>query len=82
METAIRESLDYPGELEKLYRSDKKRFEQSFFAIYPDIAGTAMADYWKARLEFDHQTDPGRKVLKSDLLFLDLFPVCWPAFLD
>ncbi|MCM1567167.1 MAG: DUF4153 domain-containing protein, partial [Dehalobacter sp.] len=70
METAIRESLDYPGELEKLYRSDKKRFEQSFFAIYPDIAGTAMADYWKARLEFDHQTDPGRKVLKSDLLFL------------
>ena len=70
METAIRESLDYPGELEKLYRSDKKRFEQSFFALYPDIAGTAMADYWKARLEFGQQSDTGRKVLKSDLLFL------------
>ncbi len=70
METAIRESLDNPGELEKLYRSDKKRFEQSFFAIYADIAGRAMADYWKARLEFGQQADPGRKVLKSDLLYL------------
>ena len=70
METAIRENLNYPGELEKLYRSDKKRFEQSFFALYPDIAALPMADYWKARLEFDHQADPGRKVLKRDLLFL------------
>lgn len=70
METAIRENLNHPGELEKLYRSDKKRFEQSFFALYPDIAALPMADYWKARLEFDHQADPGRKVLKRDLLFL------------
>ena len=51
METVMRENLDRPGELEKLYRSDKKRFEQSFFAIYPDIAGSMMADYWKVRLE-------------------------------
>ncbi|HAR38459.1 MAG: DUF4153 domain-containing protein [Bacteroidetes bacterium GWD2_45_23] len=70
METAIKENLNYPGKLEKLYRSDKKRFEQSFFAIYPDIAALPMADIWRARLAFDHQAEPGRKVLKSDLLFL------------
>lgn len=70
METVMRENLDRPGELEKLYRSDKKRFEQSFFAIYPDIAGSMMADYWKVRLEFDHQSETERKVRKSDLLFL------------
>lgn len=70
METAMRENLDRPGELEKLYRSDKKRFEQTFFAIYPGIAGSTMADYWKARLEFDHQSETDRKVKKSDLLFL------------
>jgi len=70
MEKAMRENLDHPGELERLYRSDKKRFEQTFFAIYPEIAGSAMADYWKARLEFEHQGETGRKVKKSDLLFL------------
>lgn len=70
METAMRENLDHPGELEKLYRSDKKRFEQTFFAIYSEIAGSTMADYWKARLEFDHQSETDRKVKKSDLLFL------------
>ena len=70
METAIRENLNHPGELEKLYRSNRKRFEKSFFTLYPDIADLPVADYWKARLEFDHQAESGRKVLKSDLLFL------------
>ncbi|MCE5206613.1 MAG: hypothetical protein LLF80_10995 [Porphyromonadaceae bacterium] len=70
METAIKENLNHPGELEKLYRSDKKRFEKSFFALYPEIVTLPMADIWKARLEFDHQAEPGRKVRKRDLLFL------------
>lgn len=70
METAIRENLNHPGQLEKLYRTDKKNFEKTFFAIYPDLAGSAMADYWKARLEFDHQSESNWKVRKNDVLFL------------
>ncbi|MBK5196404.1 MAG: hypothetical protein JJE08_10365, partial [Proteiniphilum sp.] len=70
METEIRENLDRPAQLEMLYRTDKKRFEKSFFAIYPTIEGHHTADYWKARLEFDHQNESNRKVRKSDLLFL------------
>ena len=70
METAIRENLDQPGQLEQLYRTDRKRFEKAFFAIYPTIESHHTADFWRARLEYDHQGEPNRKFMKSDLLFL------------
>lgn len=70
METAIRENLDQPGQLEQLYRSDRKRFEKAFFAIYPTIESHHTADFWRARLAYDHQDEPNRKFMKSDLLFL------------
>lgn len=70
METAIRENLNHPGELEKLYRSDKKRFEQSFFAIYPDIAALPMADIWKARLAYNDPNDAKWKVDRKDIFYL------------
>ena len=70
METAIRENLDQPGQLEQLYRTDRKRFEKAFFAIYPTIESHHTADFWRARLEYDHQGEPNRKIMKSDLLFL------------
>ena len=70
METAIRENLDQPGQLEQLYRTDRKSFEKAFFAIYPTIEGHHMADFWRARLEYDHQGEPKRQFMKSDLFFL------------
>lgn len=70
METAIKENLNHPGELEKLYRSDKKRFEQSFFAIYPDIAALPTADFWKARLTYDDQHDAKWKVDRKEIFYL------------
>ena len=70
METAIRENLDQPGQLEQLYRTDRKRFEKAFFAIYPTIESHHTADFWRARLEYDHQGEPSRKFMKSELLFL------------
>ncbi len=79
METAIKENLNHPGELEKLYRSDKKRFEQSFFAIYPDIAALPTADFWKARLTYDDQHDAKWKVDRKEI-FIWSSPVCWPLF--
>ncbi|MDD2245890.1 MAG: hypothetical protein PHI70_04340 [Proteiniphilum sp.] len=70
METAIRENLNNPGELEKLYRSDKKRFEKSFFAIYPDIATLPMADIWKARLAYNETSETKWKVNRKDIIYL------------
>ena len=70
METAIRENLDQPGQLEKLYRKDRRSFEKAFFAIYPAIEGHHMADFWRARLEHEHQGESNRPFMKSDLLFL------------
>lgn len=70
METVIRENLDHPDVLEKLYRSDKKCFEKSFFVIYSEIADLPMADIWKARLEYNDSTDTKKKVDKKGLLYL------------
>jgi hypothetical protein len=70
METAIRENLDQPGQLEKLYRKDRRSFEKAFFAIYPAIEGHHMADFWRVRLEHEHQGESNRSFMKSDLLFL------------
>ena len=70
METAIRENLDHPGQLEKLYRTDRRSFEKAFFAIYPVIESHHTADFWRARLEYDHQGEGNRQFMKSDLLFV------------
>lgn len=70
METAIREHVNQPGELEKLYRSDKKRFEKSFLEIYPDIARSAMADFWKARLTGNEQSEVKWKIHRNEVFFL------------
>lgn len=68
METQIKENMDNPVQLEKLYRSDKKSFEKAFSEIYPEIAHHQIADFWKARLE----PDPLSKsdVRRTDIYFL------------
>ena len=70
METQIKENMDNPGQLEKLYRSDKKRFEKAFFEIYPEIAHHQIADFWKTRLEVDPLSEPKSSVRKTDVYFL------------
>lgn len=70
METKIKENIDNPEQLEKLYRTDKKGFQKAFNEIYQEIADFKMADFWKARLNFDFQSDSKIKVRKTDILFL------------
>ena len=72
METEIRENIDNPQQLERLYKSDKKSFEKAFFAIYPGISGDKMAAFWKARLEYDKQDDSRIKISKTDIMLLIL----------
>ena len=53
----IKENINNPEELEKLYRDDKKSFESGFEKIYPEIENSEMAKFWKIRLDFDKTPD-------------------------
>lgn len=70
MENRIKENIENPEFLERLYREDKKHFERAFFEIYPELSGSPMADFWKARLVFGKQREESTGVLKNEILFL------------
>lgn len=70
METKIKENIDSPEQLEKLYRADKKRFEKAFFGIYHEIEDSKISDFWKARLEPDKPGEFKSLARKTDVYFL------------
>lgn len=70
METKIKDNIDNPEQLEKLYRSDKKSFQKTFFEIYSEIADDKMSDFWKARLTYGKQNEVQAVVQKNDVYFL------------
>jgi hypothetical protein len=70
MEARIKENMDNPVQLEKLYRSDKKKFVKAFSDIYPEIAHHQIAGFWKARLETDTHRESKSGVRKTDIYFL------------
>jgi len=72
MKNKIKENIDNPEQLERLYRADMKNFEKSFFEIYPEIADFKMTDFWKARLEFDSNRERNVNTKKTNILFLIL----------
>lgn len=72
MKSKIKESIENPEQLEKLYRADKSGFEKAFFEIYPEISENKITDYWKIRLEFVSTKDDSFKIRKKDILFLIL----------
>ncbi|WP_266204715.1 hypothetical protein [Pontibacter kalidii] len=53
MKDEIRTHLNDPGQLEKLYRSNKAPFTQEFRTIYPELRGNALADFWNERLRYE-----------------------------
>ncbi|MBA9078655.1 hypothetical protein [Rufibacter quisquiliarum] len=52
MKEQIRISLNDPKQLEKLYRENKASFRREFSALYPEVKGTALADFWNERLHY------------------------------
>ncbi len=70
MKNKIKENIDNPEQLEKLYRTDNKGFEKAFFEIYPEIATYNISDFWKTRLEFGSSNEEILKPKKVDLVFL------------
>jgi hypothetical protein len=57
MPDKIKANLSNHKMLEKLYREDRKVFEEEFERIYPEIENTESAKFWKARLDYDKKPD-------------------------
>ncbi|CAG4999338.1 hypothetical protein DYBT9275_02205 [Dyadobacter sp. CECT 9275] len=50
MKDEILSNLDNPGQLERLYRTDKQTFRRAFKTLYPEIQDSPLAGFWHARL--------------------------------
>ncbi|MBW6497437.1 MAG: hypothetical protein K0B09_03530 [Bacteroidales bacterium] len=69
-ENKIKENLDNPRELERLYRRDKKAFEAAFQQILPEMEGQPLAEFWKARLAEEKDKDLFSGIKRYDILAL------------
>ncbi|TXK52642.1 hypothetical protein FVR03_00875 [Pontibacter qinzhouensis] len=52
MKELIRNNLENPRELEKLYRENKQDFRKAFSSLYPELGQVPVADYWYERLHY------------------------------
>jgi hypothetical protein len=68
MKDEIRRHINEPGQLEKLYRTNKAQFKREFSILYPELSGSALADFWNVRL--NSETDEINWGSRRDLLFV------------
>ncbi|OQP59706.1 hypothetical protein A3860_36085 [Niastella vici] len=52
MKEEILSNLNNPGQLERLYRTDKSTFKRVFNALYPELTNNTLAAFWNERLNF------------------------------
>ncbi len=55
MREEIKNNLDNPVQLERLYRDNRTTFKREFNLIYPEIRETATAQIWNARINFENE---------------------------
>jgi hypothetical protein len=55
MTEEIKNNLDNPRQLEKLYRDNKAAFKREFNLIFPDIQESPTAQIWNERLNFENE---------------------------
>jgi hypothetical protein len=53
MRNEILAHLNDPGQLEKMYRTNKVPFKKEFSALYPQLKGNSIADFWNERLNYE-----------------------------
>ncbi|GAA4438430.1 DUF4153 domain-containing protein [Pontibacter saemangeumensis] len=53
MRNEILTHINDPGQLERLYRSNKAPFKRAFSTLYPELKGNALADFWNERLNYE-----------------------------
>ncbi len=68
----IKNNIESPEQLEKLYRSNKKSFKKAFFDVYDEISDYKISYFWKIRLEFKKLTENENisKIKKINILYL------------
>jgi hypothetical protein len=77
MTEKIKEIINDPEKLEKLYHEDKKTFESGFEKIYPEIAGTESARFWKTRLDYEKSTSITNLIFSPDIY--NMLAICLVA---
>ena len=70
MTDKIKDNINNPEMLERLYRENRKSFESGFYKIYPEIENSEMAKFWKSRLDFGKTPDRVRSISGSDILIM------------
>lgn len=68
MRNKIINTIESPGELEALYRSNKTAFKTAFLEIYPELENRPLAEFWKQRLSYE--TDIISWGSKKELVFV------------
>jgi hypothetical protein len=53
MKDEILKLINDPGQLEKLYRTNKTHFKREFGILYPELKGNPLADFWNERLNYE-----------------------------
>ncbi|NBA86549.1 hypothetical protein GVN16_12295 [Emticicia sp. CRIBPO] len=53
MKDEILAHLNDPGQLEKIYRTNKLAFKREFRTLYPELKGKGVADFWNERLSYE-----------------------------
>ncbi|WP_299702677.1 hypothetical protein [uncultured Pontibacter sp.] len=53
MKNEILSGINDPGQLERLYRSNKGPFKREFSSLYPELKGNTLADFWNERLRYE-----------------------------
>ncbi|WP_297337142.1 DUF4153 domain-containing protein [Algoriphagus sp.] len=72
----ILKHINEPGDLEKLYRSNKVEFKKAFLSVYPEIKGKEVAEFWYARLNFSSDS-VGWGSIKDWRFLLILASLAW-----
>jgi len=70
MKEKIRENINHPEILEKLYRENKKAFISDFENIYSEIKKYEVAKLWKVRLDYEKERDSISLFRGYDILIL------------
>jgi len=68
MRNEILAYLNNPKQLEEMYRSNKVSFKRAFAALYPELKGNSLADFWNERLSYE--ADDISWGTRKDLLFV------------
>jgi hypothetical protein len=54
MKEEILAHLKDPGQLERMYRTNRGSFKREFNTLYPGVKGNILADFWNERLNYEN----------------------------